>query len=124
MTNDPEVKPGIRWLSWVLQLFIFLLALFLGLFSFDVFGNGYGFWKVTLAFLLHNIPSFALLAVLAIAWRWEHIAGLLLVMLSLFSIFPFRPVSEKFLIPYLLIGLTMIAGILLVLNYFILGKKK
>ena len=123
MDESKEVH-GFKWLSWTLRLFILLLALFLGYFSFEVFGQGYGFWKVTLAFVLHSIPSIFLLLVIAIAWQWEHIAGLLLIMVALFSIFPFRPASEKFLLPYAIITLSIVTGILLIMNYAWFGRKR
>lgn len=118
-----EKVPGIRALSWALRILLIVVALFLTLFSFDVFEEGYPFWKTLLAFLIHNIPTFALLAVVAIAWRWEHIAGLILIFFALLGTFPLGPLTDKNLFPYILLGVVALAGILFILNYAIFGKK-
>ncbi|NOY05365.1 MAG: hypothetical protein GXO82_01825, partial [Chlorobi bacterium] len=59
-----------------------LFAAFLGLFSFDVFNEGYGFWEAVLALLIHMIPAGVVLVVLAIAWRREWIGGILFLVLA------------------------------------------
>ena len=99
MDEEVEKAPGNKYLSWVLRILLVLLALFLGMFSLDVFNSGYGFWKTTLAFVIHNIPSLLLLGVLTVAWHWEHIAGILLVFFAILGTFSFGPISEKTLVP-------------------------
>lgn len=53
-----------------------LFIIFLSIFSFDVFGEGYGFWESILAFLIHNIPVFILIILLFIAWK-KDIVGMI-----------------------------------------------
>jgi hypothetical protein len=67
-------KPLLFWTPRVLCL---LFAVFLSLFALDVFNEGYGFWKTILALLVHLIPTWIVLAVLAISWRWEWAGALL-----------------------------------------------
>ncbi len=118
-----EKAPGIKALSWVLRILLIVVALFLAVFSFDVFGEGYSFWKTALAFFIHNIPSLVLLAVVAIAWRWEHIAGLILIFFALLGTFPLGPISDKNLLPYILLVIIAASGILFILNYAVFGRK-
>jgi len=77
---------------WAPRILGIAFACFLALFSLDVFGNGLGFWGTLLALLIHNIPSFVLVAVVVIAWRRELVgavalvaAGLLYIVLLLMS---------------------------------------
>jgi len=67
-------KPLLFWTPRVLCL---LFAVFLSLFALDVFSEGYGFWKTILALFMHLIPTWIVLAVLAISWRWEWAGALL-----------------------------------------------
>jgi len=80
-----------RWLYWTPRILSILFLLFLGMFSFDVFGNNYTFWQTVGAFLMHNIPVFVLAILLWISWKHELVgaiafclAGLLYVYLTLF----------------------------------------
>ena len=67
-------KPLLFWTPRVLCL---LFAVFLGLFALDVFNEGYGFWKTILALFIHLIPTWIVLGVLAISWRWGWASALL-----------------------------------------------
>jgi hypothetical protein len=60
-----------RVLYWAPRALSILFIAFLGLFALDVFRAGYGFWKTLLALTMHLIPNFVLIAVVALAWRWE-----------------------------------------------------
>jgi hypothetical protein len=48
-----------------------LFAGFISLFALDVFDEHQGFWQTLLALAIHLIPTGILLALLALAWRWE-----------------------------------------------------
>ena len=87
-----------RPLFWTPRALSILFILFLSLFALDVFGEHLGFWRTALAFATHLIPSFVLIAVLALAWRWEWIgaalyaaAGLLYVKSVVFRVHPLPP---------------------------------
>ena len=66
-----------RALFWTPRALSLLFVLFLSLFALDVFGEHLGFWRTALALAMHLIPSFVLIAVLALAWRWEWIGAAL-----------------------------------------------
>jgi len=64
-----------RWLFWAPRVICMAFAIFLSMFALDVFGEGHGFWKTLLALLIHLVPVYIVLAVLAMAWRWEWIGA-------------------------------------------------
>jgi hypothetical protein len=64
-------------LFWAPRALSIAFIAFLSLFALDVFGEGYGFWKTLLALTMHLIPTFVLIAVLVLAWRWEWIGAML-----------------------------------------------
>ncbi len=53
-----------------------IFVAFLFLMSFDVFGEGNGFWPTVGAFILHSLPALVLLAILLIAWKHEIVGGI------------------------------------------------
>ena len=67
-------KPILFWTPRVLTI---CFALFLSLFALDVFGEGLGFWKTLLALLIHLIPTWIVLAILAASWRWGWVGTVL-----------------------------------------------
>jgi len=63
-----EARAG-RGAIWAARGGGILLAVFLAAFSFDIFGEDYGFWEAILALFVHLIPAFVVLLVLWISWR-------------------------------------------------------
>lgn len=110
-----------RLLFWAPRILCLLFAGFLSVFATDVFGEGYGFWKTVLALLIHLIPTWILLVMLAIAWRWEWAGGILLIGLGAFYLFEFW---GRFRWPtYLVIsGPLFLTGILFFLSWF--GRRQ
>ncbi len=73
---------------WAPRALGLLFAVLLGLFSFDVFGEGYGLWETALALSIHLVPAGVVLVVLVVAWRREWIGGLLfLVLAAMYPVF-------------------------------------
>lgn len=64
-----------RLLFWTPRAICIAFAIFLSMFALDVFREGYSFGNTFFAFLIHLAPAFIVLAVLAIAWRWEWIGA-------------------------------------------------
>ena len=78
------MQPPIRQLLfWSPRVLTILFALFLSLFALDVFEEGYGLWETVLALFMHLIPTWIVLIVLALSWRWEWIGAVLFVALAL-----------------------------------------
>ncbi|MBU0758678.1 MAG: hypothetical protein KKF44_11525 [Nanoarchaeota archaeon] len=101
--------------------------LFISMFSFDVFGEGYAFWEMILGFFMHLLPSFVLLTITIIAWKKEKLGGILFIGLSIiFTVF-FKTYME--IISFLLISFPLFfIGVLFLFNRFVKvikkGKKK
>jgi hypothetical protein len=64
-----------RLLRWAPRVLGIALCLFLGMFALDAFEEGKAWWRSIPDFLLHLIPSFLVLAFVAISWRREWIGG-------------------------------------------------
>lgn len=115
---------GNHYVSWTLRVLLILMILFFALFSLDVFDEGQGFWDTTVAFMMHNIPSFAMIIILIIAWKWEHIGGALLMLCVLgFAIFLFVRSGNFMYGTLIMVGTPFLIGIMFVINHYYLGKK-
>lgn len=64
------------WLVWVPRVLGIGVSAFLALFALDAFEAGRPFVENVAAFTMHLLPSLILLAIVAVAWRWEWIGGL------------------------------------------------
>ena len=92
-----------------------LIAVFVSLFALDVFGEGYSTKETIVALAMYLIPTFVILVVLGIAWRWEWIGGFLFVALGVLYITLFWEPSN--LPAYLIIsGPLFLTGILFLLD--------
>lgn len=69
----PIIKRLIRWTPRTLCI---LFAAFLSIFALDVLGGPYSLQETILALLIHLIPTWILLAVLAFSWRWEWVGAI------------------------------------------------
>lgn len=63
---DPKLAKIVRWAPRVASI---LIIFFISLFSLDVFGGPETLLEQLGGFLMHNIPSFILIALLAFAWK-------------------------------------------------------
>ncbi len=70
-------QPVKRLLFWMPRILGILVAAFVSIFAFDVFGEGYTVWETIAALAMHLIPTAVIIVALAIAWRWERLGGLL-----------------------------------------------
>jgi len=81
------------------------------MFALDSFAPGLSVWEQIRDFLIHLIPSYVLIAILVVAWKWEKIGGIILMVVGL----GFSP--SIFLLNYHRSGSIWIAlGIVLVIN--------
>lgn len=104
-------------LFWAPRILGVLIAIFVSLFALDVFGEGYSFWETITALAMHLIPTAVILVILAVAWRWEWIGGILFIALGVLYITLFWDPSR--LPAYLMIsGPLFLVGILFLFNGF------
>ena len=102
-------------LFWAPRLLTLLFAIFISLFAFDVFHEGYTFWETVLALLMHLIPTGIVLLGLALSWRWEWIGAILFTGLGMFYLVAARGQHWS---AYLLIsGPLFLIGALFLLNW-------
>lgn len=66
-----------RLVFWAPRALALALIVFVSLFALDVFEEGLGFWATLGHLAIHLIPSFVLVAVLAVAWRREWVGAVL-----------------------------------------------
>ena len=66
-----------RALFWTPRILSIAFIAFLSIFALDVFDGHHSFWQTVLAFIIHEIPVFVLIAALILAWRWEWIGAAL-----------------------------------------------
>jgi prolipoprotein diacylglyceryltransferase len=101
------------------------------MFSLDAFAPGLTLWQQLGGFLIHNIPSFVLLVVLIVAWKWEKVGGIILTILGLtlcIFVFILNYKRNHFSVATSLLDTLMVAipfvlaGILFILSHY--RKKK
>ena len=112
-----------KLLFWMPRLLGLSFALFLTLFALDVFGEGYGFWKAILALFMHLIPTWIVLIVLAIAWRWEWVGAVVFAALGVFYLI--MAWGRFHWSAYVVIsGPLFLVGTLFLIDWLFLAKRK
>ena len=77
------MKKSTKVFHWLPRIICILAILFVSLFALDAFAPELTIWQQIGAFLIHLIPSFILLALLIIAWKWEFIGGIIFTIIGL-----------------------------------------
>jgi len=117
--------PGNPVVTWILRGFLIFMILFFALFSLDVFEEEGSFWEIVAGFLIHNIPSFVMIIILVIAWKREHLGGLLLMLCMLgFGIFFYARSGNFMYGTVIMLGIPFLIGALFVVNHYYIGKKQ
>lgn len=111
-------------LSWVLRAFLLLTGLFFMLFSFDVFDGTASFWQKLGGFLIHNVFAFFIFGVLYVAWKREHLAGILLIATSICMVFIFGGPARIREATWIIISLPFLVGVLFLANYYLMKSGK
>lgn len=77
------MKTSIKILHWTPRIICILAILFISLFAADSFALELTFWQQIGGFIMHLIPSFILIAILIVAWKWEYIGGIIFLVMAL-----------------------------------------
>ncbi|MCK4560499.1 MAG: hypothetical protein KAV45_12010 [Calditrichia bacterium] len=77
------MKTSISVIHWLPRVVCILAILFISMFAADSFAPGLTIWQQLGGFLMHLIPSFILLALLIVAWKWEYIGGIIFTVIGL-----------------------------------------
>jgi hypothetical protein len=105
-----------RVVYWTPRILCILFAVFISLFALDVFEGGKGFWKTSVALLLHLVPTIIIVAVLVVSWRREWIGGILFIALGI--LYVVWAWGRFHLTTYAIIsGPLLLMGILFLLNW-------
>lgn len=77
------MKTSIRVFHWLPRVICILAILFISMFAADAFAPGLTIWQQLGGFLMHLIPSFILLTLLIVVWKWEYIGGIIFTVIGL-----------------------------------------
>ncbi len=84
------MRTSIKIFHWLPRVICIAAILFISMFALDSFQSGLSFWQQIGHFLMHLIPSYVLIALLIVAWKWEMIGGIIFMLIGLgFSPFVF-----------------------------------
>jgi hypothetical protein len=87
-----------------------LFTVFITLFSLDVFEMGGGFWATLGGFLIHNIPTIVLLAVLIIGWHRDWVGAVGFLAVGLWFLRMANPGDWLFALVF--VGIPLLVGVL------------
>jgi hypothetical protein len=68
-------KGALQLLYWAPRVLCIVMALFISMFALDAFNEGKGFWQTTGLLLIHLVPTYIILIVLGVSWRWEWVGA-------------------------------------------------
>jgi hypothetical protein len=77
------MKKSIALFHWIPRILCILAILFISIFALDSFAEGESLWNQLGAFMIHLIPSFFLLIILIVSWKWELTGGILFMVIGL-----------------------------------------
>lgn len=73
----------IKLLHWTPGVLCILAILFISMFAMDAFNPQLTLWHQIRGFLIHLLPSYILIAILWVAWKWERTGGIILTVFGL-----------------------------------------
>ena len=120
------MKTSTRVIHWIPRILCIIAILFISLFALDSFSSDRTIWQNLAAFLMHLIPSFVLLGVLIVAWKWEMVGGIILTITGIIlfiALLNFNYRQRHFSLAQSLINVSLlcmpfiIAGILFIVSY-------
>lgn len=77
------METSLKVFHWLPRVICVLAIFFISIFATDVFIPGLTILQQPRDFLIHLIPSFVLLAVLIVAWRWEMTGGIIFMVIGI-----------------------------------------
>jgi len=125
------MKKSIKVFYWLPRVICILAILFVSLFAADAFTPELTLWQQLGAFIVHLIPSFILLALLIVAWKWEYIGGIIFMIIGLgFSPIVFMHNYKMNHSIWMSLGIILsitipfvIVGILFITSHFLIKKN-
>jgi hypothetical protein len=111
----------IKVLYWTPRIIAIMAILLMMMFSIDCFGEYGSIEDQLICFLMHNLPSFAFIASLAIAWKWETAGGILFLLCFVAAGILFGSFTGNFA-SLIIIGPLLICGMLFILHDYLKNK--
>lgn len=91
--------------TWENRILAILASLFPVVFSLDVFEADRPWTDALPALIIHNVPTYILLGILAVAWHSEWLGGLLYLAAAIFMFFWFGWGAALVILPVIIVGL-------------------
>ncbi|MBS3073206.1 hypothetical protein J4465_00190 [Candidatus Pacearchaeota archaeon] len=112
---------------WTPRILAMCFILFVSLFALDIFEMNLGFWGTIVGLFMHLIPSFALIIILIISWKYEIVGTIAFILAGIFYIIMvFMNSFEWYMLSWILtIAVPLIlTGILFWVNWHLKRKNK
>jgi len=77
------MKKSNRIIYWTPRILCVFAILFISMFALDSFLPDLTIWQQLGTFFIHLIPSYILVALLIVAWKWEYIGGIIFIVIGL-----------------------------------------
>ncbi len=77
------MKTAHKVIYWLPRIICIAAILFISMFAADAFQPGLTIWQQLGHFFMHLIPSFILLGILLVAWKWEMVGGIIFILIGL-----------------------------------------
>ncbi len=77
------MKTSLKVFHWLPRILCIVAILFISMFALDSFEPGFTIWQQLARFFIHLIPSYVLIAILIIAWKWEKAGGIIFIIIGL-----------------------------------------
>jgi len=110
-----------KYLYWIPRIITIVFTIFISLFALDVFGE-YLFPDVLAALFMHLIPTFVLIAMLLVAWKWEHVGGTLFLVAGIIYILMVAR-SFKFISLFIISSPLFFIGVLFLVYWYTYKKE-
>lgn len=68
---------------WIPRILCILAILFVSMFALDSFDPNLTVWQQIGGFLIHLIPTYVLILILVVAWKWEMVGGIIFLLIGL-----------------------------------------
>jgi hypothetical protein len=78
-----KMKTSIKIFKWLPRIFCILAILFISMFALDSFSPEHTIWQQLGTFFIHLIPTYVLIALFIVAWKWEKIGGIIFIVIGL-----------------------------------------